>query len=132
MQTWVHTLSCCAPRCTCTVDGFSCDSVEVICPTHYETASASARLRKASTERRLTWLQEKWDDQDFFEAAVAKGYYLKFCNLIAWATDNDEAAWQRIKREVIAANQDPVPQRSNVLFLDDYRRSSSSGSTQHH
>ncbi len=64
----------------------------------------SARRRKAQTERRLRWLEARWDDDAYFRTAAETGRYLKLCMLIEWASAMDAEAGARLAAEATPAD----------------------------
>jgi hypothetical protein len=81
----------------------SIDDGEIVAPELYHLACDATRRRKAQTERRLAWLESRWNDESYFGAVFASGRYLKFCNVLEWAFANDEQALRRLEYEVLLA-----------------------------
>jgi hypothetical protein len=81
------------------------ECVEVMCEEHYRLASPAALARRARNEERLRSLQQRWNDDSYFDRLVASGKYLKMCGVLSLASENAERAWIALKAEVLAAAQ---------------------------
>ncbi len=82
---------------------------EFICSRHFKYASADSRERKRQTGARLQWIRERWADDAYYNDVVASGRYLKLCEVLRWAEDNDELAWQHLKAEIARHERDQAP-----------------------
>jgi len=95
---------CCIPGCPCGQAGESAPQArEGICAEHLLLASAASRRLLRGAEARLERLQRSWDDDEVFEAIVARGRYLQLCTLIEAAHDRVDRARERVKAEIIGA-----------------------------
>jgi len=77
------------------------NGAEFVCERHLQMAPASSLNRVRQTGARLQLIRARWNDDDYYERAVASGRYLKLCELLRWAEDSDEEAWTRMKREIL-------------------------------
>jgi hypothetical protein len=99
-------VSCCVPGCRHSASHITFPQcIEAMCEDHYALASPAARARRARSEERLRSLQERWDDEAYFDRLVACGKYLKLCGTLSLAAENAERAWRAIKSEVCIAAQ---------------------------
>src|SRR5688572_18238935 len=97
------------PRCAfnnrfhngCCASGLA-SGAEFICETHLQVAAPEHVARKQRTAARLAWIQSRWDDDAFYEQAVASGRYLKLCETLRWAEDLDDQAWRDLKAAIAA------------------------------
>jgi hypothetical protein len=80
-----------------------CEDVDVFCEANLNLASEATLRRKEQMQRRLSFVQDLWNDAERFDKIVASGRYLRLCNLTEWISDGDEHAWERVKAEVLAA-----------------------------
>jgi hypothetical protein len=97
-------LSCCVPGCAHSASrAVLSECVEVMCEAHYALASPAALARRARSEERLRSLQQRWNDDGYFDRLVASGKYLKMCTVLSLASENAERAWIGVKAEVLAA-----------------------------
>ena len=97
-------LTCCVPGCAHTASRVTLpECIEVMCEAHYALASPAALARRARSEERQRALQERWQDEAYFDRLVASGKYLKMCGMLSLASENAERAWRDVKAEVFAA-----------------------------
>jgi hypothetical protein len=94
------TVRCCAPGCSTAVDG-SPDWQEALCGEHLDLASHAARRRFSHRHGRLLRLETLRSDERYFEAAFASDRHLKLCAVIDHASEMAEAAWLRVKLDVL-------------------------------
>jgi hypothetical protein len=101
-------LTCCVPGCAHSASRVTLpECIEVMCEEHYALASPAALARRARSEERLRSLQQRWDDEAYFDRLVASGKYLKMCGMLSLASEKAERAWSDVKAEVIAAARAP-------------------------
>jgi hypothetical protein len=74
-----------------------------MCEEHYALASPASLARRARSEERLRSLQQRWNDDSYFDRLVASGKYLKMCGMLSLASENAERAWIEVRAEVLAA-----------------------------
>jgi hypothetical protein len=99
-------LTCCVPGCRHSASGVSMpECIEMICEQHCALASPAALARRARREERLRALQERWDDDTYFDGLVASGKYLKMCGTLSLAAESAERAWTDVKAQVFAIAQ---------------------------
>ena len=91
---------CCAPGCSTAVDG-SPDWQEALCGEHLDLASRAARRRFSHRHGRRLRLETLRSDERYFEAAFASDRHLKLCAVIDHASEMAEAAWLRVKLDVL-------------------------------
>ena len=94
------TVRCCAPGCSTAVDG-SPDWQEALWGEHLDLASHAARRRFSHRHGRLLRLETLRSDERYFEAAFASDRHLKLCAVIDHASEMAEAAWLRVKLDVL-------------------------------
>ena len=82
-----------------------CEDLDLFCEKHIDLASRAAVERKRQMQRRLSFVQQVWNDANRFERVITSGRYLKLCNLTEWISDCDERAWARVKNEILVARQ---------------------------
>jgi len=94
------TVCCCAPGCSMAIDG-SPEWQEILCGEHLDLASPEARRRFSHRHGRLLRLETLRSDERYFEAAFASDRHLKLCAVIDHASEMAEAAWLRVKLDVL-------------------------------
>lgn len=91
---------CCAPGCSRAVEGSS-EWQEALCGEHLDLASREARRRFSHRHGRLLRLETLRSDERYFEAAFASDRHLKLCAVIDHASEMAEAAWLRVRLDVL-------------------------------
>ena len=98
----VNENSCCVPGCT--TDGrvhWPVDIAEPMCAQHLALADPTFRVRFEQALSRLARIESFWDDEGKYDQVVASGRYLKLANATGWANEVVEAAWGRLKLDVL-------------------------------
>jgi hypothetical protein len=99
---------CIVPGCSCLTSREALPAcLEVLCEQHHALASPAALARRERAEARLRVLQERWDDDAYFDELVASGKYLKMCGTLARASEAAERAWENVKAEAAATTRPP-------------------------
>jgi hypothetical protein len=94
------TVRCCAPGCSTAV-GRASDWQEALCRDHLDLASPEARQRFTHRRERLVRLEVLQNDERYLEAAFASDRHLKLCAVMDHASEMAEAAWLRVKMDVL-------------------------------
>jgi hypothetical protein len=116
MQSQVCCIAGCArPAC----DG-GLHPEEALCAFHAQASSPELLSRLQSVVRRSQRLDRIWADEPNYDSVVASGRYLKLCDASRFALDQVDAAWTRLKLDLILTEA-----RRRSARPDDQARSAS-------
>src|ERR1700712_3083186 len=101
-------LTCCVPGCGHSASRVSTpECIEVMCEDHYALASPAVLARRARREERLRALQQRWEDDAYFDRLPASAKHPQKCGRLSFAAEPAERAWMEVKAEVFAAARSP-------------------------
>lgn len=99
--------SCCLPGCKTKASvSWPVDVAEPMCASHLAMADARYRARFEQALSRLAKIESFWDDEEKYDQVVESGRYLKLANATGWANEFVEAAWARLKLDVLQSCTD--------------------------